>query len=399
MTVHVWNNYFDGCAKYGVGATMGSNVFVEANYFRNVNKPMLISLQGSDISSGGKGTFSGEQGGMIKSFGNVFAEKSSNFKFVTHSQSATQFDAYEASSREEQVPNTYTTLSGGHVYNNFDIDPNKIYAYQALPAEDVPAYITGFYGAGRLQHGDLQWTFDNAKDDASYDIHSDLKKAVNEYRSSLLGMVGEADFSTESGGGSEDGGSDDGSGDGSGSGGDSGSEDGGSGDGSGSGGTSDGGTQQGYECHFSNDKPSNSFYQVSGGNYSDSKGSVTVNGVTYQTALKMESSTVLSFTTKEKMTLKMIFISTHSSPKVKIDGQDVSIVNGEVSMELPAGDHKITKNTNNTFLFYLNLYTSTALPHNIIEGKSAYYDCQGRPIAQPKSGQIVIQEGKKFMYR
>ena len=113
----------------------------------------------------------------------------------------------------------------------------------------------------------------------------------------------------------------------------------------------------------------------------------------------MESSTVLSFTTKEKMTLKMIFISTHSSPKVKIDGQDVSIVNGEVSMELPAGDHKITKNTNNTFLFYLNLYTSTALPHNIIEGKSAYYDCQGRPIAQPKSGQIVIQEGKKFMYR
>ena len=399
MTVHVWNNYFDGVAKYGVGATMGSNVFVEANYFRNVNKPMLISLQGSDIS-GGKGTFSGEQGGMIKSFGNVFAEKSSNFKFVTHTQSATQFDAYDATSRNEQVPAEYKSISGGHVYNNFDIDPNKIYAYQALPAEDVPAYITGFYGAGRLQHGDLTYTFNNAKDDASYDIHSDLKKAVNEYRSSLLGMVGEADFSTESGdnnaGNEDNNGSTDQPGDN--NPGDNNPEDNNNSD---NGNNADGGTQQGYECHFSNDKPSNSFYQVSGGNYSDSKGSVTVNGVTYQTALKMESSTVLSFTTKEKMTLKMIFISTHSSPKVKIDGQDVSIVNGEVSIELAAGSHSITKNTNNTFLFYLNLYTSTGLSHLESESESnrEYHDLQGRPICSPKSGQIYLQNGKKVLLR
>ena len=42
MTVHVWNNYYDGCAKYGVGATMGSSVFVENNYFRATKNPMLI---------------------------------------------------------------------------------------------------------------------------------------------------------------------------------------------------------------------------------------------------------------------------------------------------------------------------------------------------------------------
>lgn len=57
MSVHVWNNYYDGCAKYGVGATTGSSVFVESNYFRATKDPMLISLQGTDAK--GSGTFSG----------------------------------------------------------------------------------------------------------------------------------------------------------------------------------------------------------------------------------------------------------------------------------------------------------------------------------------------------
>lgn len=401
MTVHVWNNYFDGVAKYGVGATMGSNVFVEANYYRNVNKPMLISLQGSDIS-GGKGTFSGEQGGMIKAFGNVFAEKSGNFKFVPHTQSATGFDAYLASSREEKVPAEYKTISGGHSYNNFDTDPEKMYSYEALPAEEVPAYVTGFYGAGRLQHGDLQWTFDNAKDDASYDVITALKSAVNNYSSSLIGIVGEADFSTESGGDSEDdGGSGDGSGSGSGGGTSDGSGSGGSeDDGSSSGGSSDGGAQQGYECHFSDNKASNSFYTLSNANFTNSKGSVTVNGVTYSNALKMESSTVLSFSTKESMQLTMIFISTHSTPKVKVDGKDYDIVNGEVNMELPAGDHKITKNTSNTFLFYINLYQSTGLSYIDSDNSSLpCHDLYGRKIQPKAKGQIYIQNGKKVLIK
>ena len=128
MTVHVYNNYFDGISKYGVGATTGSNVFVESNYFRNTNKPMMISLQGTDIVNGEKNaTFSGETGGMIKAYGNVYAEKSSNFKLVTHKQSATSFDCYEAETRDEVVPASYVTLSGGTSYNNFDTDKSKMY--------------------------------------------------------------------------------------------------------------------------------------------------------------------------------------------------------------------------------------------------------------------------------
>ena len=77
MTVHVWNNYYDGISKYGVGATFGSSVFVENNYFRNCKFPMLSSLQGNDVYAGtsqykaDNNTFSGESGGSIKSFGNV----------------------------------------------------------------------------------------------------------------------------------------------------------------------------------------------------------------------------------------------------------------------------------------------------------------------------------------
>ena len=48
-SVHIWNNYYDGVAKYGVGVTMGASVFVESNYFRNTKYPMMISKQGTAL--------------------------------------------------------------------------------------------------------------------------------------------------------------------------------------------------------------------------------------------------------------------------------------------------------------------------------------------------------------
>ena len=187
MTVHVWNNYYDGCAKYGVGATMGSSVFVESNFFRTTKDPMLISKQGTDAK--GDGTFSGENGGMIKSFGNVYAEKgaSSNYTAITHKKSATGFDCYEAAQRDEQVPNTYKTLVGGTTYNNFDTDATLMYSYTPSAAIDVPALVTGYWGAGRLDKGDFKWTFDNATEDTDYNVNTKLKEAVSGYTSTLVG--------------------------------------------------------------------------------------------------------------------------------------------------------------------------------------------------------------------
>jgi pectate lyase len=187
MSVHVWNNYFDGCAKYGVGATMGSSVFVESNYFRNTKNPMLSSLQGTDAK--GDGTFSGEDGGIIKSFGNVYAEKgkSSNFTPITHKENAASFDCYEAASRDEQVPASYVALVGGTAYDNFDTNPSAMYAYSPVAAVDVPAYVTGYWGAGRLNKGDFAWTFDNATADSNYDVDAALKEALKNYTSTLKG--------------------------------------------------------------------------------------------------------------------------------------------------------------------------------------------------------------------
>lgn len=85
MSVHVYNNYFDGNSKYGVGVTSGGNAFVEGNFFRNAHDPMLISKQGTDAR--GSGTFSGEEGGGIKSYNNKFEQNNTNgvsFQFITN---------------------------------------------------------------------------------------------------------------------------------------------------------------------------------------------------------------------------------------------------------------------------------------------------------------------------
>lgn len=71
---HVYNNYFDGNAKYCVGITSGASALVEGNYFRNANDPMMSSLQGTDAK--GSGTFSSEEGGVIKSWNNFFSGNS-----------------------------------------------------------------------------------------------------------------------------------------------------------------------------------------------------------------------------------------------------------------------------------------------------------------------------------
>lgn len=192
MTVHVWNNYYDGVSKYGVGVTTGSSVFVENNYFRNTNRPMMSSLQGTDAT--GDGTFSGESGGMIKSYGNLFVETGSNFSYITANAvegsgatevNATSFDAYHATTRDEKVPDTYETLSGGTPYNNFDTDASLMYAYTPDAAIDVPAKVQS--SAGRMFGGDFSWSnFDNSTDDADYDVNTALQSAINNYETSLV---------------------------------------------------------------------------------------------------------------------------------------------------------------------------------------------------------------------
>ena len=156
MTVHMYNNYYQHCDVYGIGATSGSNIFMESNYFEAVKRPIMSSLQGPDIK-GSKGTFSGENGGMIKSYGNVFVDKPSGFSYITYADNPASFDAYEVAKPSDQLPASVKTLVGGTCYNNFDTNPDVMYSHTADNAVDVPSIIEGFYGAGRLNHGDIHF--------------------------------------------------------------------------------------------------------------------------------------------------------------------------------------------------------------------------------------------------
>ncbi len=183
MSMHIYNNYFDGNSKYGVGMTYGGSAFVEQNYFRHCAKPMLISKQGTDAQ--GSGTFSGENGGVIKSYGNIVKDAT---RLVTYQQDPTSWDCWEASARNDQVPADVVAKAGGTGYNNFDTDASVMYDYTPDAAADVPAIVTGVYGAGRMQHGDFQWTFDNATQDTNDAIIPELKSAITNYQSSWVGF-------------------------------------------------------------------------------------------------------------------------------------------------------------------------------------------------------------------
>ncbi len=183
---HCYNNYYDGNAKYGVGVTSGGSAFVEANYFRNCKYPMLISKQGTDAQ--GDGTFSGEAGGVIKAYNNLIMNPK-QVLYYDGKQTDGVWDAVKANSRDENI--TATAFSGGTSYNNAATTA----AISAVPAsaindpQDIPTIVRGALGAGRMNHGDVDWKFNNAIEDANYGVIAELKTAIVKYQSTLVGFA------------------------------------------------------------------------------------------------------------------------------------------------------------------------------------------------------------------
>lgn len=194
MSVHVFNNYFDGVAKYCVGATTGSSVFVENNYFLNCSHPYLISLQGTDTKNGtdekDAPTFSGEAGGIIKAFNNVIAgTRTVEMSYYDAVKNPVHFDAYLAKTRNEKVPADVKTKSGGNTYDNFDTNTSILPEFTPDDPNDIPAIVTGAYGAGRMFHSDIEFSLANF-DPANYEISTELSNLIVGYKSSLQGIFG-----------------------------------------------------------------------------------------------------------------------------------------------------------------------------------------------------------------
>lgn len=368
-SVHIYNNYFDGNAKYGVGTTKGSSAFVEANYYRNCKNPMMSSMQGTDAL--GQGTFSGENGGMIKAYNNITVGASSliyaNSDTGTAKADAVSFDAYLASSREETVPSSYKTVAGATTYNNFDTSS----AYDLGVAEediddpqDVPSIVTKY--AGRMNGGDFDWTFQKS-DDTNYSVDTALKAKVVNYKSSVLAIGGykgvdvepsttekatesttkateattkatesttkateattkATESTTEA--------------------------------------TTEAPTTAPAETtakvhNFSTDGTSSDFYTISG-KLSSNKGTVSYNGLSLDTCLKIESKTKITFTTTDKAELVLVFNQKNRSD-IKVDGTVYTLTDGILSLEIEAGSHEITKESTGN-LYYMSVSQQSETP-------------------------------------
>lgn len=346
MSVHMYNNYYLHNDVYGVGATSGSSVFMESNYFDATKRPIMSSLQGTDAK--GDGTFSGEKGGLIKAYGNVFANKPANFSYIPYAENNTSFDAYEVSDPSEQVPSSVKTLVGGTSYDNFDTNSSLMYAYAADKAEDVPSIVEGFYGAGRLNHGDIDFVIpdETVVTNGHQQPWPALASILDAYTSGVVKVFGESNATGE--GGSTEGGS-------------TGGETGGSGEGGSTGGST-GGSEGGstvtpiegtVTCSFAGGKASNSSFTVAG-NFKNSTTGVTVDGNTYNDYLKLESSAgTVSFKTTAKM--QMTCYTGDTKAKLKIDGADVTgdTTKGVVTVTLEVGDHSIAKAGSGSKSLYL----------------------------------------------
>ena len=377
MSVHVWNNYFDNVAKYGVGATSGASVFVENNYFKKTKKPILSSQQGTDAL--GDGTFSGEDGGMIKAYGNYFDKTAANFRYYTQrNPSEKGYDAFETESRDEQVPTTEVTRVGGTRYDNFDTDASIMYDYTPAPANDVPDLVTGYYGAGRMNHGDFSYTFadntGNDNTDSAYD--ATLGGMLDNYQSALVGVFGDENAS---GGDDEPG----------------------------------GGDTEGDIIATFDGAPSHNMFTV-GGSYGDGK--ITYNGNYYKKGVKLNNSGSITFTPTKDYNMVLVLATVKEGRDVKINGE-LTTVSGVVNSEgayyemspiaIEAGTQYVIKKGSDESIVMMIMLTpkdggTTAIDavkgEGIKANASEFFDLHGQRVTHPTKG-LYIKSGRKVIVK
>lgn len=421
-SAHVYNNYYDGNSKYGVGSTMGSSVFVEGNYFRNCKYPMLTSKQGTDVANGSTGTFSGENGGVVKAFNNYMIGQNA-FVPYNASSAASHFDAYVASARNEVLGASVKALQGNGNYNNFDTDAS-LYVNSLVPDSPTIARDKTMQYSGRVSGGDISWTFSNANDDTSDALNAGLMAILQGYTSSLVSVQGETSAPVSSqtltiasnneqnvssgsaispmiftwGGTATDAnvtglpasgvsfvknsanktitvsgiptadvdftitttGS-------------SGNPV------SGTGSitvTSTGTNPQGNEIHnFTASNLSSSFYSFTSANMNSTDGSASYDGLTLTKRLKIESSTAINFTTTASSSLTLVFDPTFSGT-IKVDNVSYTASSGIVNISnLNAGNHSITKGSVANLFYIKTQYASSivlATKENSVEKVKIY---------------------------
>jgi len=353
MSVHVYNNYFDGIAKYGIGGVINASIFAENNYFRNSNYPMLQGGIGTDVYRG-ETSFSGDRdkvsffddctdgGCIIKSYNNKlvgdntfipygaakYLKKGSEVTFdLSGTTSNKEFDAYVVDTRSATVPSDVK----GYLdctYNNFDTTIDLGVSTANITAvEDVPDVVKS--KAGRIDGGDFSWTFGESED-TNYAVIPGLKTAITNYTSAVKTIGGIA--ATTAGSSSGSGGS-----------------------GSGGSGSSESGTAIGadvavYDAISSEYKSTELFQVVGGGQKATNmtSGEYTAAGKTYTYSgnpYKLNTGASISFTTTTENAKLVILTNTECANAFKInDAKTDTAKSGVVEYEISApGTYTITK--------------------------------------------------------
>ena len=369
-TVHVYNNYYDGVAKYGIGNAYKAEVISEGNYFRNTKNPMLTSTQGSDVDK----TMSGETPGTLTSYNDYVTGATSWIPNVSGIEGATSW-----SSSDYDCIIVNTRFSG--------------YSYELQSAADAKATVIEY--AGRMNGSDFEFEF-TAADDTDYERNSKLDAALTSYSTSLKSVGGNSvSASTSNDGPASD---------------DSshthtyvsstttsatctttgvvtytcdcgtsytstipalghsyangvctrcGAEETTGGDTTEPTTPSGGGTVTAgsYVHNFTENAKVSDFYTING-NLTKDRGTVTYNGLSLTQGLKMESSTTISFTAPSAGTLTLVFggSDTASSDQFKLNGTSTSINSSFIyTGSIAAGSYTITKD--DTCTLYYMVYT------------------------------------------
>ena len=189
MFVHVFNNYYDGNAKYGIGASADSDAFVEGNYFRNCKYPTLQGSVGHD--SDGKGssnTFDDSPAiGAIKLYNNIMEGSLVQFTAGSDGETSSNADGCVVTTRNQRI--NYTT-SAGATYSNADVDDAYVQSLADVVQQPADAKVTVEKYAGRTGGGDFAqatgFAFNDSVDDSDYEINTTLRSAITNYVSNNI---------------------------------------------------------------------------------------------------------------------------------------------------------------------------------------------------------------------
>lgn len=135
------------------------------------------------------------------------------------------------------------------------------------------------------------------------------------------------------------------------------------------------------------------------GNYSTSKGSVTVNGTKYTTCVKMESSTSIKVTVSGSTKVKLYFDG--ASKKVKINGTSKTTgSDGTWSGSFTSGTLTITKGDSMN-LYAIEFSNANALDIDFAEDATAIENVNADVDADADvkvivNGKLVIKKGGKL---